>query len=123
MEREFRFRYYDPSIKAMLTPACVGEFGFYAEDRDFEDGKSLPFDRLMQFTGIHDRQGKEIYDRDILETVQGTRFVVEWHNDNCQWCLKDDQGLRWDLHRYMTPNLWVEGNIYQNPELINKATS
>src|SRR5688572_25622687 len=82
--REIKFRYYDPSIKCMLSPSCVGEYGFYAEDRDFEDGRSMPFEKLMQFTGLKDKNGKEIFEGDLLrypgDPEHFTAYEVFFHD-------------------------------------------
>jgi hypothetical protein len=122
--REIKFRYYDPSIKVMLRPSVVGEYGVYIDDVDFENGKSLPFDNLMQYTGLVDKNGEEIYEGDILKDGA----VVKWFD-----------ALTWDsggsLHSGFYCSEWLEGdtdlcyhdsfndvevigNIYQNPELV-----
>jgi hypothetical protein len=76
MSKPIKFRYYDKDIKAMLTPSCVGQFGFYENDRDFEDGKGRPLDQLMAFTGLVDNNGDEIYENDIVQFIGGTCHVL-----------------------------------------------
>lgn len=87
---------------------------------------------LMQYTGLKDKNGKEIYEGDIVETIQPTgcktfmpdgqiklnswvnksSSVVEWQDDNTPgWkgCL-----------RYGSGTLEIIGNIYENPELVEE---
>lgn len=69
---------------------------------------------LMQYTGLKDKNGKEIYEGDIVECDQG-RFVVAWDNDYSlyrfgSWAAADHP---WPIE--------VLGNIYQNPELIPQS--
>lgn len=133
MNREIKFRYYDPSIKAMLSPSYVGEYGVYIEDRDVEDGQSLPFDGLMQFTGLHDVNGKEIYENDILSPtpkreISGEPLKKKPNNKNKTVIFHEgafkissgpDKG-RHSLTGLMirTMGYVVTGNSFENPELL-----
>jgi len=72
---------------------------------------------IMQFTGLHDKNGKEIYEGDIwiddglIGQVIFTecRFKILWAN-----CSSGD------LHTNVTTSLFgkIIGNIYENPELL-----
>ena len=67
---------------------------------------------LMQFTGLLDKNGKEIYEGDILKyrgklSFNDPPFVVEWQNDDARW-----------TEFYPSNNFEVIGNIYENPELL-----
>ena len=67
---------------------------------------------LMQFTGLKDSAGKEIYEGDILNSG-GWINQVEWCEDHSQWWCGDH--VLTELR-----NLEIIGNIYQNPELLSK---
>ena len=60
---------------------------------------------IMQFTGLADKNGKEIYEGDC----DSVGNVVEFLN-GC-WCLNGDR----PLYGF---GFEVSGNIYENPELI-----
>ena len=79
----------------------------------------------MQFTGLLDRDGKEIYEGDILdeelENEEGEKYsypYVQFKNG----AFTDDVGDEplWDLIRDMDGNikLAVIGNIWENPKLL-----
>ena len=72
---------------------------------------------LMQYTGLKDKNGKEIYEGDIV-AIQGDlksfKTQVEWHKDIAAFILKDLQILDVDIANFTT----VIGNIYDNPELL-----
>lgn len=92
---------------------------------------------IMQYTGLNDLNGTEVYEGDIVEqpTVMGRiyRYVVEWDNGKGEtlgnqlgWILRDHwhtMPLEAYLSPYDDPNKEeycldkVIGNIYQNPEL------
>jgi uncharacterized phage protein (TIGR01671 family) len=74
---------------------------------------------LMQFTGLHDKNGVEIYEGDIVQDHIGTG-VVEWHSAAFKVNYRDgwakwfyDYTLKGELE-----SIEVMGNIYQNPELL-----
>jgi len=79
---------------------------------------------FSQYTGLHDKNGKEIYEGDILNYWHGLndcdgRVEVDME---CGITLieryKDGDTDYWDLE----PNMEFEviGNIYENPELLGK---
>lgn len=78
-------------------------------------------------TGIRDWKLNDIKDGDIVVTQQGSRFVVDFSNELNQWTIiqsneaghPDLQGERFELEKYMQPNLEVVGSIYNNPELTS----
>lgn len=72
---------------------------------------------LMQFTGIKDSKGKEIYEGDIVN-VNGNVHIIEWRG----------AGFAATWSDYNLDSCWfvggapvVIGNIFENPELAEKA--
>jgi len=70
-----------------------------------------------QFTGLKDKNVKEIYDRDIVKFENANREVV-WYNVHGGWYMRAC-GFTTELAMFQD-HVEVIGNIYENPELLEK---
>ena len=81
---------------------------------------------LMQSTGLHDKNGVEIFEGDIVEYLDGEfsyKGVVTQDSVTCWWIkgIEPDDNFSFDDvtdYTYYTCDLVVKGNIYENPELL-----
>jgi hypothetical protein len=94
-------------------------------------------DTVGQYTGLKDKNGKEIYEGDILDSLRGM-FVIGWGNEHCGFEVLQPCGGKLlylsDLYEDMTASddtteyepdksewEWsIIGNIHDNPELLSK---
>jgi len=112
MER-IKFRLWD-RLRGTMHVAPVIHFG------KFGWGVESPLVKadcqLMQFTGLIDDNGVEIYEKDIVEDILGERCVVEWNDDTC--CFQFSNGF--PINNGETYGIYklVVGNVWQNPELV-----
>jgi uncharacterized phage protein (TIGR01671 family) len=102
-----------PSIHAALIKARFAKW----RETDCE---------IMQYTGLHDKNGKEIYEGDILEVdweARTTVHAVEWGGDYPAFELSPNPFVESNGLQYVTVvcedcECAIIGNIYQNPELL-----
>lgn len=122
--RKLKFRAWDKEKNIMVyedTYVCdmTITFGGRVFCHDSYYGiRDSNFD-LMQYTGLKDKQGKEIYEGDIVKhsIYQAGPFKVIYTPDNTGYDLTN--GITsMHLGRLCEPDLEVIGNIYENPELI-----
>lgn len=59
---------------------------------DYANGELYKKDHiLLQFTGLMDKQGDEVYDMDVL-LIDKARYVVQWNPEKNYWHLKSVEG-------------------------------
>jgi hypothetical protein len=124
--REIKFRGksklgMNPLVKGFLL---IDEMNnkFIAFKPDDDDFKLCPIeeDSDGQYTGLKDKNGKEIYEGDIVTDGYDKGKVI-YDNESAQFRV-DFSPMDDGLQEMCTPN-WaiVIGNIYENPELLDNA--
>jgi uncharacterized phage protein (TIGR01671 family) len=135
MSREIKFRAWDDP-----TGCCgIGPVGMSYNARPDCDA-----DAIMQFTGVLDKNGKEIYEGDIIIAKDYPFYGDEACEAELNYVGEvfwDEEGLRWYYEMHVVSNRvrgaacgdvlcnqkhddktssdWeVVGNIYENPELL-----
>ena len=125
MMREFKFRAWSDETKMMYHSHRPNGTTNPMWSYDSVFRANNPKTHIMQYTGIKDKSGKEIYDGDIAKYMQyKTPIVIIW---NCKFAAFDfyhvgDEGARHILSpRIASESIEVIGNIYENPELLEEV--
>jgi uncharacterized phage protein (TIGR01671 family) len=125
--REIKFRAWDKIHKEIKEVAIISWISRFAAlwnvrgnvritiDRDFGDIE------LMQYTGLKDKNGKEIYEGDIVYAKCCEKYLeVYWNDIGCGgwWFTEKIDGDMYPVGKIDLDWLEVKGNIYENPELL-----
>ena len=124
--RTIKFRAWDKKNKKMvmsedwLMVSGDGEVYAWELGKRYREKNYIP----LQFTGLLDKNGKEIFDSDILVVRElhdghdeywnqpkgpAIPFIIEWDEKYCSF------NVPYDSHYFE-----VIGNIYENPELLKE---
>lgn len=111
--RQIKFRAWDKVSKVMVYNPMLDydmKIGWRTADGKHSD--------LMQLTGLHDKNGEEIWDGDIIRVENGIQpFEVKWAVQ--EW---DEDGFHTGFHLTFTSDQYeVLGNIYENPSLLTQG--
>lgn len=77
---------------------------------------------LMQSTGLKDKKGKEIFEKEILD-YNGRKVVVKWHGSYASFIYEfvdelQNRTTEWQPLYLSYYKFEIIGNIYENPELL-----
>ena len=121
MQDRFRFRYFDNSnrMREISLTNC-----YYT---------NLDYSSLMQSTGLKDKNGKLIYEGDIVQFYDDgilKTMKIVWDDDEFDFkaiglkksveCYGQDFSYLGCIEK--EDNLEVIGNIYENPELLKEES-
>ena len=108
--REIKFRAWFRENNEMIYSGVMPDFRFW-KCAAYDD--TTP---IMQFTGLKYKNGKEIYEGDIVKHHNGIK-VVEYHEESVSFQMDlYDHVLDQEVCNY--DDVDVIGNIYENPELL-----
>ena len=119
MSREIKFRAWDKHHNSM---EYINDLYWFEENgiHDFNDDNYI----FMQNTGLKDKNGREIYDSDIVKVTWGSGKIVFYEVKYCgslgYHYLRDTKNKEDDdiICIYDYSQMDVIGNVFDNPELL-----
>lgn len=133
--RTLKFRAYDSATGKVSEPFDVKEsWGDYLIDfEDYSTDGALDSIIWEQFTGLLDRNGKEIYEGDIIRVFSTDEYEVSF--EGIYRVYFDNRWLSYQMYKIqssyssiaepfepeMSANIEVIGNIHENPDLLERG--
>lgn len=133
--REIKFRAWNKNFKKMYKIGQItlekGTWNYEPDNREYI-GMSIPYQPsfvLMQYTGLKDKNGKEIYEGDIVYIKGETEILdikgkVEYSETFAQYIITNTKNIMYEaepLGDY--ENIEVIGNIYDNLGLLREENN
>ena len=136
MNREIKFRAWDVESNEMTLPNDILEvlvsmknevYAMVKGRNETLGGINRDNTILMQYTGLKDNNGTEIYEGDILSTdLDRPYLIVEFRNGAFMYQCHDNGKDYYDFmattgeNSNFTKYHEVIGNIFENPELLER---
>ncbi len=115
--RTIKFRAWnEPAKRYSKSFTLKSDVLNYTDDDGLGVVKSLTDEIIEQFTGLKDKNGKDIYDGDIIREFDGVLWDVCFDKELVQWhCRCEIDSI--PLYEFIEDSE-VIGNIHENPELL-----
>lgn len=119
-----KFRAWDKELQTMLDVSLIDfkKRVLVGEHWKFGETNFVNFDdiKLMQSTGLKDKNGKEIFEGDILGTKDGLlNGIIEYRTDLGMWTNSLLRYNNFERLCSIASDREIIGNIYKNKELLD----
>lgn len=136
MSREIKFRAWDKNENKIYQDYDMSKYGFAIQNSSSATLNNIILMlgsnniELMQYTGLKDKNGVEIYEGDIVEYGSDhfplVKRIVVWNQQYCCYKTSNSKNRtatspQLTADKVFKTNMRVIGNIYETPELLKQT--
>lgn len=124
--REIKFRAFEEHSQRMFYNVQSGIYMDPDEFESFNDILGLARYKVMQFTGLKDKNGDEIYEGDFIKIIssyyrQEIIATVRYENSLASFVFETGEDQGYSRIDASFKDIKVVGNIYEDPDLLEEA--
>lgn len=115
--KELKFRAWLKEKKKMVSVCQINlsnEYIDYIYNGNINRDSFMNIE-LMQYIGVKDKNGKAVYEGDVVQLFDGNKYIIKWNDQIACFEIVNDFGY---LVFASNNDFEVIGNIYENPEWL-----
>lgn len=138
--KEIKLQFWNRKSKTMSVPYSLADLAYEGFPNQYKNEHEDVLDEecdVLQFTGLKDKNGKEIYEGDIVkihnykETWKRGEPKIDWRVFEIRWnrylwsfnnSVISKPLADYDTTDLMPYDIEIIGNIYENPNLLQDST-
>ena len=124
-KNRFNFRVWNTIAKVYVDGYIKNNGQFVLDEFSFEEKFGDDWDYITEeennivdfCTGLKDKNGRLIYDGDIVQTENCFIYIIRWRESSGNWAAFSTLGDWWNI--YKPEEYEIIGNIHENGELLD----
>ena len=103
----------------------IVDLSYFGDDTKIQDVLiEVEPSTICQCTGLRDKNGKLIWENDIVKDKNENLYKAFWQDNYYQFswiCIKSNSlpvGAKWDFYSIKSFEIEVIGNVFDNPDLL-----
>ncbi len=120
--KEIKLQFWNRKSKTMSVPYSLADLAYEGFPNQYKNEHEDVLDEecdVLQYTGLKDKNGKEIYEGDIIRSYEKVTTIIWLESEGGFYA----RTLTGECFKYYHNSIIeIIGNIYENPNLLQDST-